>query len=116
MTAPVDSRKGKRSREARRTPSSPIGLYVTMWRDAEQGAGAVLGTADEVAIGRAMRVGVDAVQRLGVRSTVIESPLSDKRLSGHGVSRGPLCQWVVGESAYAVANGRRATVAHEIEE
>ncbi|EQD79117.1 isopropylmalate/citramalate/homocitrate synthase, partial [mine drainage metagenome] len=54
---------------------------------------------------RALRVDVDAVLEVGVRATVIESPVSDRKLSAYGMSRDALCQRVVEAISYAVASG-----------
>ncbi len=54
---------------------------------------------------RALPADIDAVLEVGVRATVIESPVSDRKLSAYGMSRDTLCQRVVEAISYAVANG-----------
>jgi isopropylmalate/homocitrate/citramalate synthase len=54
---------------------------------------------------RAVPVDVDAVLEVGVRATVIESPVSDRKLSAYGMSRDTLCERVVETISYAVARG-----------
>ena len=54
---------------------------------------------------RALLVDVDAVLEVGARATVIESPVSDQKLSAYGISRETLIQRVVDSISYAVGNG-----------
>jgi len=56
---------------------------------------------------RALRVDVDAVLEVGARATVIESPVSDLKLSAYGISREILVERVVDSISYAVGNGLR---------
>lgn len=62
-------------------------------------------SAETWGFARALQVDVDAVLEVGVRATVIESPVSDQKLSAYGMSRDTLCQRIVAAISYAVANG-----------
>jgi isopropylmalate/homocitrate/citramalate synthase len=59
---------------------------------------------------RAVPADVDALLELGVRATVIESPVSDAKLSAYGMSREKLLQRV--RDAVAHATGAGVTVAY----
>jgi isopropylmalate/homocitrate/citramalate synthase len=59
---------------------------------------------------RAVAADVDALLELGVRATVIESPVSDAKLSAYGISRDKLLQRVRDAVAHAVGAG--VTVAY----
>ncbi len=56
---------------------------------------------------RALAADVDAVCEVGVQSTVIESPVSDRKLAAYGLNRDTLVERVVGAVSHAVANGLR---------
>ncbi|MHB1500742.1 MAG: LeuA family protein [Candidatus Dormibacteria bacterium] len=56
---------------------------------------------------RALPVDVDAVLAVGVDATVIESPVSDRKLSAYGMTRDTLCERVVEAVSYAVRGGLR---------
>lgn len=52
-------------------------------------------SAETWGFARAVKVDVDAVLDVGVRATVIEAPVSDRKLSAYGMSRDTLCERVV---------------------
>jgi len=54
---------------------------------------------------RAMPADVDAVLEVGVRATVIESPVSDRKLAAYGFTRESLSKRVTDAVKYAVAGG-----------
>jgi len=54
---------------------------------------------------RAMSADVDAVLEVGVRATVIESPVSDRKLSAYGFTRESLSKRVTDAVKYAVTGG-----------
>jgi isopropylmalate/homocitrate/citramalate synthase len=54
---------------------------------------------------RALPADVDALLEIGVRAAVIESPVSDGKLSAYGISREKLLARVVEATSYATANG-----------
>jgi isopropylmalate/homocitrate/citramalate synthase len=59
---------------------------------------------------RAVRADVEALLDLGVRATVIESPVSDLKLRAYGVARDEMLRRIRATVEYAVANG--VTVAY----
>jgi isopropylmalate/homocitrate/citramalate synthase len=54
---------------------------------------------------RAVRGDVEALVELGVRATVIESPLSDLKLQAYGLDREEILRRVLAAVSYAVENG-----------
>ena len=62
-------------------------------------------SAETWGFARAVKGDVDAVLDVGVRATVIEAPVSDRKLSAYGMSRDTLCERVVETISYAVASG-----------
>jgi isopropylmalate/homocitrate/citramalate synthase len=56
---------------------------------------------------RAVRDDVEALVELGVDATVIESPVSDLKLSAYGLTREKVTERVVAAVSYAAANGIR---------
>jgi len=59
---------------------------------------------------RAVQADVDALLELGVRATVIESPLSDLKLRAYGIERGEMLRRIRAAVEHAVQNG--VTVAY----
>ena len=59
---------------------------------------------------RAVKADVEALVELGVRASVIESPVSDLKLDAYGISRDDLLRRIDGAVSHAVANG--VTVAY----
>jgi isopropylmalate/homocitrate/citramalate synthase len=67
---------------------------------------AAAGLAAEVwGFARALPADVDALLEIGVHAAVIESPVSDGKLSAYGISREKLVGRVVDAVSYATANG-----------
>jgi len=57
--------------------------------------------------GRAVREDVDALLELGLRATIIESPVSDRKLNALGMTRETLCERVTDAITHAVSGGMR---------
>jgi isopropylmalate/homocitrate/citramalate synthase len=79
------------------------------WEAVRLIAGAGL-TADVWGFSRAVRADVEALVELGVRASVIESPISDLKLEALGVSRDEMLRRIA--EAVAVAAGEGITVAY----
>jgi isopropylmalate/homocitrate/citramalate synthase len=56
---------------------------------------------------RAMREDVDALLETGVQSTIIEAPVSDRKLDAYGISRETVTQRITGAITHAVGSGMR---------
>src|ERR687886_2965735 len=76
------------------------------WRAVELIVGAGL-TAEVWGFSRAVAADAEALVELGVRASVIESPISDLKLEALGVSRDEMLERITGAIATAVEHGIR---------
>lgn len=64
-------------------------------------------SADVWGFARAMREDVDALLETGVQSTIIETPVSDRKLDAYRLSRETVCQRITDAVTHAVSSGMK---------